>query len=253
MAASNINNFKSSFKTDVARPSRFDISLPIPLTLIPYLSIARNLKFRCESTEFPSRTFATADQKFGATPIEKTPYHSQYNDITMTFVVSDNMDEKIFFEYWMEYINPTYLFDFRYKSDYITTMQVNQYNIRGDLIYSINLIEAYPVSINQLDLDWSTDGYHKLSVTFAYTYWVNNSIEQVGSSLIQSGISYLTDILGGLGPDYASVFNEGLPGNTLTTAMPTAPMSYSSLPTATNNFNSLISGNKITNLPNSPL
>jgi hypothetical protein len=27
-----------------------------------------------------------------------------------------------------------------------------------------------------LDLDWSNDGVHKLSVTFAYTYWRNNSL-----------------------------------------------------------------------------
>jgi hypothetical protein len=28
--------------------------------------------------------------------------------------------------------------------------------------------------VNQLDLDWSSDGYHKLSVTFAYTRWEQN-------------------------------------------------------------------------------
>lgn len=213
-----INNFIASFKTDAARPSRFDVRIPIPLTLIPFLGTAKNLTYRCESAELPSRTFATAEQKFGSTPIEKYPYHSNYNDTSMTFIVSDDMSEKIFFEYWMDYINPTYKFDFRYKSDYVTTMQVNQYDTNGDLSYSINLIEAYPVSVNQLDLDWSHDGYHKLTVTFAYTYWQNNSLEYIESSLIQSGIAGLSGMLGGLGESI------GLSGDTVSGGiLPTTP------------------------------
>jgi hypothetical protein len=68
-------------------------------------------------------------------------------------------------------------------------MQVNQYNSHNDLTYSINLIDAFPISINQLDLSWSEEGYHKLTVVFAYTYWQNNSIQALGSSLLQSGLS----------------------------------------------------------------
>jgi len=220
-----INNFIASFKTDAARPSRFDVRIPIPATLIPFLGTAKNLTYRCESAELPSRTFATAEQKFGSTPIEKYPYHSNYNDTSMTFIVSDDMSEKIFFEYWMDYINPTYKFDFRYKSDYVTTMQVNQYDTNGDLSYSINLIEAYPVSVNQLDLDWSHDGYHKLTVTFAYTYWQNNSLEYIESSLIQSGIAGLSGMLGGLGESFSSPGNitSGILPTTPTTAIPQGP------------------------------
>jgi hypothetical protein len=141
---------------------------------------------RCESTELPSRTFATAEQKFGANPVEKHPYQSQYNDITMTFIVSESMEEKLFFDAWMEYINPSYKFDFRYKSDYTSTLQVNQYDQQNNKIYSVNLVDAFPISVNQLDLEWSSESYHKLSVVFAYTYWQNNSIQSLGSSLLQS-------------------------------------------------------------------
>lgn len=256
--SSNINNFISSFKTDAARPSRFDVSIPIPISMIPFLGTSKNLTYRCESAELPSRTFSTAEQKFGSSPVEKYPYFSNYNDTSMTFIVSDDMSEKIFFEYWMDYINPTYKYDFRYKSDYTTTMKVNQYDVNGDLSYSINLIDAFPVSVNQLDLDWSHDGYHKLVVTFAYSYWQNNSLEYIGSSLIQSGLAGLTDMLGGLGESFGTVGDTvgGILPTTPTTIVPqgpSGPMSLSSLPTATNRFNSLISGNRITNLPNSPL
>jgi hypothetical protein len=196
-----ITNFISSFNKDVARPKHFDVTIPAPVALIPYLATARNLSLRCESTQLPSRTFALAEQKFGANPVEKHATHSNYNELEMTFIVSGDMSEKIFFDAWMEYINPTVSFDFNYKEDYISTLTVNQYGMSNDLTYSLNLIDAFPISVNQLDLDWSNDGHHKLTVVFAYRYWQNNSIQQLGSSLLQAGISNILDTFGGLNPD----------------------------------------------------
>jgi hypothetical protein len=139
------------------------------------------------------------DQKFGSNPIEKYPYQPQYNDVELTFVVSDDMSEKIFFDSWLEYINPSYTFNFKYKSDYATTVTINQYDVASNKTYSINLIDAYPIAVNQLDLDWSNTDYHKLTVVFAYTYWQNNSIQAFGTSLLQTAISKITAGFGGLG------------------------------------------------------
>jgi hypothetical protein len=197
--AGSISNFAASFKTDLARPSRFDVQIPVPLPLIPFRNTSRNLSFRCEIAQLPSRTMATAEQKFGANPIEKFPYHSTYNELDLTFIVSDDMSEKIFFDSWLEYINPTYSFDFKYKSDYSTTIVINQYDVIGNKTYSINLVEAYPIAVNQLDLDWSSTEHHKLTVVFAYTYWQNNSIQALGTSLLQTAISRITAGFGGLG------------------------------------------------------
>jgi len=195
-----ITNFISSFNTDIARPKNFDVTIPTPVALIPYLDTSRQLSLRCESAQLPSRTFSTVDQKFGSNPIEKHAMHSNYNESEMTFIVSGDMREKIFFDAWMEYINPTVSFDFNYKEDYISTLTVNQYGMSNDLTYSLNLIDAFPISVNQLDLDWSNDGHHKLTVVFAYRYWQNNSIQQLGSSILQTGISKVLDSLGGLNP-----------------------------------------------------
>jgi hypothetical protein len=195
--AGTINDFKSSFKADVARPSRFDVNIPVPLVLVPYLNTSRNLTFRCEAAQLPSRTFTTTEQRFGSNPVQKTPYHSSYNDLELTFIVSDDMSEKIFFDAWMEYINPTYSYDFNFKEEYTTTLVINQYDVMNKLSYSINLVDAYPISMNQLDLDWSSNENHKLIVTFAYTHWQNNSIQALGSSLLQYGISQVTNIFAG--------------------------------------------------------
>ena len=52
-----LNDFRASFIKDIAKPNRFDVSIPVPATLFPYRNTGRILSMRCESTELPSRTF----------------------------------------------------------------------------------------------------------------------------------------------------------------------------------------------------
>ena len=190
-----INNFISSFNVDVARPSRFDVTIPIPLSLATYITSARNLTYRCESAQLPGRTFETTLKKMGSAPIEKFPYHTMYQDSTFTFILSDDMNEKIFFDAWMELMNPTTDFNFQYKSNYAVDITVNQYDLEGNLTYAGVLQEAFPVDVNQLDMEWSSEGYHKLGVVFAYKQWQNSTV----SSLLQNlKTTALTGLINGL-------------------------------------------------------
>lgn len=190
--AGSISDFKSSFNTELARPHRFDVDIPIPIILIPYNKTARNLRYRCESAQLPGRTFATADQKtYG--PIEKHPYLSTYEDLELTFIVDGDMNQKVFFDAWMNYINPTYTNDFKYKNDYSTAITINQYDMSNKLTYSISAYGAYPISMNQLDLTWNDDSYHKLAVSFAYTYWQNNSLQALGMQFLEAGLENIFD------------------------------------------------------------
>lgn len=193
----NINEFKSSFKTDLARPNRFDVSIPIPYVLIPYLSDAKNLSMRCEHADIPGRTFMTTERKIGSTPNQKFPYQTAYNEMTLTFIVGDDMKEKIFFDAWQELINPSQTYNFKYKNDYVVDISINQYNVSNELTYTAALLDAFPVSVSQMDLDWSSDGYHKLSVTFAFTQWRNNSVQALGQSFVNQALSGLSDTING--------------------------------------------------------
>jgi hypothetical protein len=143
--------------------------------LIPTPNVStQSLSYRCEISQLPGRSLATLDRRtYG--PAEKLPYLTTYNDIDLTFLIDGDMETKYFFDTWLDLVNPKSSNDFNYKEDYSTTIQINQYDVTNQLSYSVQLIEAWPININQLDLDWSSDGAHKLTVTFAYTYWMNNS------------------------------------------------------------------------------
>lgn len=192
---SNVRDFVSSFKKDLARPSRFDVQIPIPLVLAPfYKDIAQQLSMRCEVTELPGRTFATTERKIGSAPVQKYPYQSTYNDVQMTFIVGGDMKERLFFDQWMEYINPSSTYNFKYKNNYTTDIAITQYDMKNSVTYKSVLIGAYPLVINQLDLDWTADNYHRLTVVFAYTNWQEGTVSSIASNLGTQAISGLLGI-----------------------------------------------------------
>lgn len=210
-----INEFKASFKKDIARPNKFDVNIPVPLTLIPYVNNAKNLNYRCENANLPGRNMATTEQKIGSNPVEKYPYLSTFTDIDLTFIVDDDMNQKVFFDAWLNFVNPQYNYNFRYKENYSTVITINQYDVTNQISYSCNLYDAYPVAVNPMSLDWGLDGYHKLIVTFAYTYWENNSLQALGMELVDAGLAYVSDMVGGLGGSASGALGQAgnqLPG-----------------------------------------
>lgn len=206
-----IKDFIGSFnKTELARPCHFDVSFRPSTTLLNAFigpSVAGKLlqsyliengssfRFRCEAAELPSRTFSIVEQQtYG--PVERHPALTSYDPITLTFMVSDDMSEKYFFDLWMEAISVSsplgavtgaigaglqtfginlglgVRFDLEYRDNYTSTIEINQYDLNGKNSYKTYLIEAFPYTVNQLPLNWrDTDSYHRLSVGFYYKYF----------------------------------------------------------------------------------
>jgi hypothetical protein len=171
MAKGSISSFLSSFTEELARPNHFDVTIKMPTALSGADDFAKyELTYRCESTELPGRSLQTSGMKVYGVE-EKFPYLTSYSDINLTFIVSDKMTEKTVFDRWINYIHPTATYNFKYKEDYATDLVITQYNLKKEPSYKVKLLQAYPIAVNGLDLNWGADGYHKLTVTFAFTSW----------------------------------------------------------------------------------
>lgn len=196
-----VHEFLQSFNTELARPSRFEVffNIPTPLTNNDLGTLfggsvtvtasgasaktpatkglsSMDLALRCENAQLPSRTLMTTEQKiYGIT--EKYPYENSYSDAEFVFALSGDMREKKFFDSWINLVSPKLSYNMNYKSDYATSVIIRQYDLQDRPQYEVELRKAFPISVNQLDLDWSSDGYHKLAVVFAYSDWISgNSI-----------------------------------------------------------------------------
>lgn len=200
-------------KDGLAKPSRFEVILPIP----PYIgsmvgnsiiekilnlpnsvfsdvsdaigsafgrqdqqdeysrtsnsALSRYLALQCESAELPGKTLQTADVKIYG-PTFKVPYQTQYTESTFTFLCTNDFYERKLFDRWIEAINPSDTNNLRFPKGettrYMSTVKIIQYDEFIKQIYAVELIDAFPIGIASQALNWSEDGFHRLSIQFAY-------------------------------------------------------------------------------------
>lgn len=134
------------------------------------VTITSGSSLLCEAIEFPGRSFEFTDAiVYG--PAYKMPYASNYQEITMTFLCDNALNQKRYFDDWMDYINPSDTFDFRYREEYTTDIFITQLDDLSNQRYSCKLVEAFPTAVQPLSASWSDDQFHKVQVTMSYRYW----------------------------------------------------------------------------------
>lgn len=134
-------------------------------------SITRYLSLQCDTAELPGKTLQTAEAKiYGLTT--KVPYKKQYNDISLSFICTNDFYERKLFDTWIDIILPSDSLNLRFPEDestrYRTDIQIIQYDEFIKQIYSVKLIDAFPIGLAAQPLSWGDDGYHKLTVQFSY-------------------------------------------------------------------------------------
>lgn len=180
---------------DLAKSSRFLVMLVPPPAVTSYQGKSSypvdELTYLCESAEIPGRGFMSADVRYYG-PNFKMPYQSTYEDINLTFLCRDKFTERLFFDNWMEVINPSSYYDFAYRDSYVSQIHIftmSDLNIDenqsgtgldyGQQRYVITLEKAYPVLINSQPVTWADDNFHRLTVTFTYARWHRSGLDIV--------------------------------------------------------------------------
>jgi len=164
---------------------------------------SQHLALRASEAELPGRSTQTIENRYYG-PVQKTGYQGNYVDTQITFICSEDLREKLFFEKWQDLIfgdhrtGPNNLtmknYNAGYYDDYISTIEIFQYNENNDKTYQIKLLEAFPINVNPLSLSWGADDIHKLQVSFAFRSFEDKSN---GLSKFAAGAFNLNNALGG--------------------------------------------------------
>ena len=224
-------------KDGPAKPSRFEVVIPLPPYIANFMStsalealfnlpnaifgtvtdaigsamgqspnqsgnptLSRYLALQCETAELPGRTLMTHEAKVYG-PTFKIPYQAQYNEMTLTFLCTNEFWERKLFDRWIEAIMPSDTNNMRYAKDeatrYMTPIKVIQYDDFIKQIYAVELIDAFPIGISAQQLSWSEDGFHRLSVQFAYqrykpVYTGSYDIAAAAAALFGVGLSKIS-------------------------------------------------------------
>lgn len=166
------------FRTEVlsgetlARTNRFEVEIFSPRSLSGQYA-GELASLYVEQASMPPINISTKPLKiFG--PSYQRPITSEYGGegISITFHVDGDLKVKSYFEDWMHLVVNDQTFAVGYQEDYASTIRIKQLDEQDNIIYDIELIEAFPKSMNIMDLNnASSNQTHRLNIIFGYRYW----------------------------------------------------------------------------------
>jgi hypothetical protein len=177
----NLSQFISAITIDsLARVNRFEVLISPPQRMSgTNRSYADFTSLYCEMASLPPVNVSTKSFKiFG--PTYQRPFAAEYGGegISLTFHVDRDMNIKKFFDEWTSLVVDPDTGLVGYQEDYATTITLRQLDEQENVTYELELYEAFPRSINLLELNNSAQNQtHRLNVLFAYRYWKDKSGE----------------------------------------------------------------------------
>ena len=161
----------------IARLNRFQVELP---TNIPGIEVrdSREYQILCKTASIPGKGIATHDRTI-MTQNEKIGYGYIVQEMPMTFYLLNDYSVRDYFDKWMNSIVNQETFEVNYKTEYQRNVRIHQLRepvearrrVALNKIYSIELEDAFPISINSIDFSNDPDVIGEVSINMSYTKW----------------------------------------------------------------------------------
>ncbi len=149
--------------------NRYEVEITIPNG-----ADTRELQIRCETISLPGRNLRTVgDFNIYGPPIEVVQGNT-FGEISASFYLSKNMNERIIMENWQDSVINPETYDLSYYNEYTGVMKIFLLDRDKDekRIYGVELFDVYPKAIEVIPLSHaSPNTINKLGVSFQYRNW----------------------------------------------------------------------------------
>lgn len=164
---SSIEDLKGKIGGGISRADRYKVILPGEFGVD-----GETINTLCRAANIPGRQIVTNERTIGMMT-QKMPYAFLSEDVTLTFLLTQDYSLRKYFEEWQSKIIGLDTYEVAYKSEYARTVTIQQLN-HGDesVVYGVNLIKAFPTTINAIELsDTNQNQLVELTVQLSYTVW----------------------------------------------------------------------------------
>lgn len=171
-----ISDFKAMLRNGGARPNQFRVELHFPQFVQLGVVAGAEAQFLCKAASLPAVTLENIQVHYRGRPVnfagERTyqPWGiTVYNDTTFNIrnqleVWSNGIQH---FEDTEGIVNPR---------DYQVDLRVHQLGRNGETLKTYKFVDAYPVAIGQIQLDYeSNNAIEMFDVEFQYNYYTSNT------------------------------------------------------------------------------
>lgn len=147
-----------------AQANKFSITFP-EFSNLPSL---KDIEFVCESAQLPGRQILTNDYA-PSRQIEKRPNGYSNEDVNFIFNLTNDYYVRDVFSKWTNLVVNREEYSVGYKEDYATTIAIHQLDDQNRKIYTVELFDAFPVTMQSIDLaNATTDVVQTISITMSY-------------------------------------------------------------------------------------
>jgi hypothetical protein len=189
MAFFGLEDFKTEvFSKGLAENSKFEMIISPPRSINNVSSITNKVSMLCEISNFPPINLMVRTMNLYG-PAHQRPVSIDFggDGLAASFYLDREMNVKRFFDAWMAGVVNSTSFNVSYQGDYVAPIYIRQLSDGADLpiyslykpegieeqpTYSIVLEEAFPRSMNIVDLNMGAQNQiSRLTVVFAYRKW----------------------------------------------------------------------------------
>lgn len=130
----------------------------------------------CSSCSMPARSLLTYDHKQLVAPY-RVPYSlQQYDPVIMSFLTNEDFETRTYFETWMGAVVNCGSNSLNYYDEYVADIRIIPLTGAGyDSVYYVDLLEAYPMTINQLDFSYANADTALITVMFSFKQWASST------------------------------------------------------------------------------
>lgn len=149
----------------------------------------RDISLLCQSVALPGRQISTLDYQAEKQTI-KIPYGELHDDVTLTFLLTNDYYIKTMFDSWVGSIVDMDQYSIAYKKDIVTDVVIQQLDEKNTPIYGVKLENAFPTTVGDVALDNNSENtIQTLEVSFSYDKYVPEGALSSTASAIQSALS----------------------------------------------------------------
>ncbi len=156
-------------------------------------SVAKDLQFLCENVALPTKS-VSAQEKFIHGVGYQMPYRQAFQELSMTFLLTEDMAQKRFFDKWQnKIINPN-TGNLGFYNEYTCKILIRKHlktsnGFGGNVPYEITLENAWPSIVAEVQLSHGGGNeIARLPVTMQYKRWVEGNVVGIvsGSTTTQN-------------------------------------------------------------------
>jgi len=149
----------------------------------------RDISMLCENVTIPGRQITTLDYTAEKQAV-KIPYSFINEDVTCTFLLTNDYYMKTMFDNWMEQVFDDKKFTAKFKKDFTSDVVIQQLNSKDIPVYGVRLENAFPTTVAGITLDNNSESaVQKMTVTFSYDNYVPEGPLSSTLSGLRSAIS----------------------------------------------------------------